>query len=82
VQARKTILIHEAAALIERIRDIAQAGVEDALVDPATLTAAVTSGLLDAPQLINNKFAQGKARTRIINGASIAVDQNGTPIQL
>ena len=80
VQARKNILIREAFALIDRIRNVAGIEVADPLTDPATLTKAVTSGLMDAPQLLNNKFARGKVRTRIINGASLDVDENGVPL--
>jgi hypothetical protein len=80
VQTRKYILIREAARLIERIQLCAQIDGEDPLADPGTLTRAVTSGLLDAPQLINNKYALGKARTKIIRGASIAVDEHGNAL--
>jgi len=44
------------------------------------LSAAVTSGILDAPQLRNNPFGLGKVVTRIIDGASCAVDDKGEPI--
>jgi hypothetical protein len=30
---------------------------------------------MDAPQLKNNKYAQGKARTQILHGASVVVDE-------
>jgi hypothetical protein len=36
--------------------------------------------LLDAPQLRNNKFGRGQALTRIVDGASVAVDKKGKPI--
>jgi len=80
VQERKAELMRAAAVLLERIRAAAPARVADALVEPTALANAVTSGLLDAPQLLNNQFAQGKARTRIIRGASIAVDEHGNPL--
>jgi hypothetical protein len=35
---------------------------------------------MDAPQLRNNKFGRGEVRTRIVNGASVAVDKKGKPI--
>ena len=59
---------------------MAPPGVDDPWADPATLAKAVTLGLLDAPQLRNNKFGRGQVRTRIINGASVAVDENGNPL--
>jgi len=80
VQERKQILIAEANTLLEHIRVIALPSVDDPWADPATLAKSVTMGLMDAPQLRNNKFALGKARTRIINGASIAVGEKGIPL--
>jgi hypothetical protein len=77
VQARKAELMAETRLLLDAIRDIAASGVADPWADPATLTKAVSLGLMDAPQLKNNHFARGQARTRIINGASLAVDENG-----
>ena len=46
----------------------------------ATLAAAVTSGILDAPQLNNNRFGRGSIRTRIVNGMCLAVDTDGHPL--
>jgi len=36
---------------------------------------------MDAPQLRNNKFGRGLVRTRIVNGASVAVNSRGKPIK-
>ena len=36
---------------------------------------AVTSGILDAPQLKNNPYGRGEVATRIIGGACLAVDE-------
>jgi len=80
VQERKMVLIRETNALLEQIRTIAPLDTADPWTDSLTLTKAVTSGLLDAPHLRNNKFALGKVRTRIINGASVAVDENDIPL--
>jgi hypothetical protein len=65
-------LVEEANQLLEKIRALADS-TDDPLTDPVTLTRAVTSGLLDAPQLRNNKFALGKVKTRIVNGACVEV---------
>jgi hypothetical protein len=54
--------------------------VQDAWIDPTTLAKAVKLGILDAPQLRNNAFAPGKVKTRIIGGASVAVDEMQQPI--
>ncbi len=80
VQERKSILVIEANNVLEQIRSLAALEVGDPWVDPATLARAVTTGLLDAPQLRNNKFGRGAVHTRIINGASMAVDESGVPL--
>lgn len=80
VQARKEELISEANVLLGAIGDIAGPGVDDPWADAATLAKAVTLGLMDAPQLQNNKFGLGKLRTRILNGACVAVDKDNRPL--
>ena len=82
VQARKEELIQEAKVTLEAIRALAGPDVEDPFTDPATLTRAVTSGVLDAPHLKNNPFARGQIATRIDQrGACVAVDpETGEPI--
>ena len=72
IQSRANQLAEEANQLLEKIRALADS-TDDPLVDPVTLTRAVTSGLLDAPQLRNNKFALGKVKTRIVNGACVEI---------
>ncbi len=71
IQSRVNQLEEQANQLLEKIRALGDS--PDPLTDPATLTRAVTSGLLDAPQLRNNKFALGKVKTRIVNGACVEV---------
>ncbi|MBC7242146.1 MAG: cobalamin B12-binding domain-containing protein [Anaerolineae bacterium] len=82
VQERKEELIAEAQVTLEAIRELAGPGVEDPLLDPATLARAVTTGILDAPHLKNNPYARGIAVTRIDErGACVAVDPaSGRPI--
>jgi len=80
VQSRVMALLDEARVTLSAIREIASNAVEDPFIDPRTLTRAVTSGILDAPHLQNNAFAYGRIRTRIIDGACVAVDENGEPI--
>lgn len=80
VQTRKEELIAEAQVTLEAIRNLAGPGVDDPWADAATLARAVTSGILDAPQLKNNPFGRGQIRTRIINGMCLAVDENGRPL--
>lgn len=76
IQKRVKALVKDANLLLDAIRSLS-ASASDPLTDPATLTLAVTSGLMDAPQLLNNKFGRGQVRTRILNGASVAVDDKG-----
>jgi hypothetical protein len=75
VQARREELGREARVTLSAICALAKRGSTDPLIDPATLAQAVTSGVLDAPQLRNNPFAQGQIVTRIDErGACVAVD--------
>jgi methylmalonyl-CoA mutase cobalamin-binding subunit len=78
---RRKQLVKEAALLLEAIAGLAGPDVEDPLTDAATLARAVTCGLLDAPQLRNNKFGRGEIRTNIVNGANVVVDEKGKPIK-
>lgn len=77
VQDRKRHLITEAQITLEAIQNLAEHNVDDPLVDPATLTKAVTTGVLDAPQLMNNSFGRGLIRTRVVDGACEVVDESG-----
>lgn len=82
VQVRKEELIAEAQVTLEAIRNLAAPGVDDPLTDPATLTKAVTTGVLDAPQLQNNPYGRGQIVTRIDQrGACVTVDsETGKPL--
>jgi len=82
VQERKEKLITEAEIAVEAIRNLAGPDVTEPLIDPATLTRAVTAGILDAPQLKNNPFGCGETATRIdARGACVAVDpRTGRPL--
>jgi methylmalonyl-CoA mutase cobalamin-binding subunit len=80
IQARVEFLTQEARTTIEAIQNLAPASTADPLADPATLTKAVSTGILDAPHLKNNPFARGTIQTRIVNGACVAVDSEGNPV--
>jgi hypothetical protein len=77
IQSRVSELAAEANITLRAIRDLADKDVADPLSDAATLAKAVHSGILDAPQLRNNTFAKGQIKTRIMNGACIAIDEKG-----
>ncbi len=77
VQARKAELVAEAQVTLDALRSLAGPDVPDPLTDPATLARAVAVGVLDAPQLRNNRFALGQIMTRIDSrGACVAVDSD------
>ena len=80
VQRRKAELLAEARITLEAIQRLASPQVEDPWTDADTLAKAVTSGILDAPQLKNNPFARGQVRTHILNGTCVAVDPSGRPL--
>jgi hypothetical protein len=83
VQARKDELVSEARLTLEAIRQLAPASHPDPWADAAILTRAVTTGILDAPQLRNNAFARGTIRTAIDErGACVTVDAvSGKPLR-
>jgi len=80
VQTRARQLAAEAQITLRAIRSIAEPCVPDPLIDPAALAKAVKLGILDAPQLRNNPYARGQISTRIVNGACVAVQPDGTPL--
>jgi methylmalonyl-CoA mutase cobalamin-binding subunit len=80
LQARRDELVAETRLTLEAIRSLAAPGVDDPWSDPDTLAKAVTSGILDAPQLKNNPFARGTIRTRLLDGMCVAMDAAGLPL--
>jgi len=81
ITRRRRELVKEANLLLEAISALAGPEVGDPFTDAATLARAVTCGLMDAPQLRNNKFGRGEVRTGIVNGANMAVDAKGKIIK-
>ncbi len=77
VIARKDELVKEASYTLEVIRGLGMGKSKDPLADAAVIAQAVTSGIMDAPQLRNNTFARGTDLTMIKDGASVAVDETG-----
>ncbi|HEY5269526.1 MAG TPA: cobalamin B12-binding domain-containing protein [Anaerolineales bacterium] len=80
VHERRDELVAEARLTLGAIRSLAAPGMDDPWTDAATLAAAVTSGILDAPQLKNNRFGCGAVRTQIVNGMCLAVNAKGRPL--
>ena len=81
VSKRRKQLVEDAGLLLEAIASLAGPETDDPFTDAATLARAVTCGLMDAPQLRNNKFGRGEIRTSIVNGANVTVDSKGKVIQ-
>jgi len=79
-QERREELAAETRITLDAIRSLAAPGVEDPLLDAATLARAVTSGILDAPHLKNNPFGRGAIRTQIVKGQCLTIDEKGHPI--
>jgi hypothetical protein len=77
VQTRRKALQEEAQVTLQAIRSLAGSRVTDPFIDPPTLARAVCEGILDAPQLKNNPFGQGRVETRIVAGGCTAVDSSG-----
>ena len=77
VLERAAELEAEAKITLKAIRNLALRDGLDPLTDPATLARAITSGILDAPQLANNPYGRGQIVTRIVNGACVAVNEDG-----
>lgn len=80
IKARIKWLVNEANLSIQAIRKLHVSNSGDPLINPETLAKAVTSGVLDAPQLKNNLFARGKVNTRIVRGACLSVNASGKPV--
>jgi len=81
VRERKEELIHEAEITLKAISNLAPDRIQFPLSNPIVLAKAVTTGILDAPQLKNNQFARGEINTRIVRGACQVVDASGLPIR-
>lgn len=81
VQKRKRELLDEAQILLGALRTFGTDLSDDPWSDPATLSAAIQTGLLDAPHFRGNSYLCGAIFTRCINGAWYAVDEKtGEPI--
>ncbi|NTW09082.1 MAG: methionine synthase, partial [Anaerolineaceae bacterium] len=75
---RKSYLIEQAGMTLQAISDLGTPDGGDALIDPQVLANAVKSGILDAPQLAGNPFAQGKIRAGLRDGGWDAISPDGS----
>lgn len=75
VKSRKNQLKDEARILLEALRKLGESESEDPWSDPAVISKAVKTGLLDTPHFQGNPHLCGNIMTRLINGAWYAVDK-------
>lgn len=73
IQHRVRELVCDAEMLVDAIHQLGAGTSTDPLSDPAVLAAAVTTGLLDAPQLLNNPYGKGEISTMIDHRAACVV---------
>jgi hypothetical protein len=76
IRNRVNHLVKEADITLDSIRYLGQDQEEDPFTSPKVLAKAVTSGIMDAPQLRNNSYARGQIKTAILNGCCEAVDDH------
>ncbi len=76
IEKRKEELIKQAKWIINLIPHLAKDKKElkNPYINPNVLNRLVKYGIFDAPHLKNNKFAKGKIKTKIINGACYSWD--------
>jgi len=77
VTRRRQQLVEETQKTLNAIQQLPGLQAGDPWTHPATLAQAVQTGILDAPQLRNNRFAPGQVQTRLIGGACLAVNSTG-----
>ncbi len=81
VVMRKNELVKEAQLLIATLQSLSDESSKDRLIDPDTYVRAVKEGILDTPHLRNNPIAKGLLKTKMIDGACLAIDpDSGNPI--
>jgi len=81
IQTQVDHLISEARLTLQAIQHLGSSRTPDPWTDPATLAECVKVGILDAPQLRHNPFAPGQIKTRVWNGACVAIHPDGTPLR-
>ena len=76
VLRRKNELGRDAKLLIAAIHSLGDENSVNPLIEAETYVQAVKVGVLDAPHLRNNPIAKGQLRTKMIDGACIAIDSD------
>ncbi|HRR96626.1 MAG TPA: methionine synthase [Candidatus Ratteibacteria bacterium] len=73
IQQQKEKLENEAKIILEAIKKLGE-NYQDPLIEPNVLEKAVKIGILDAPDLMGNKFAKGQISTAIVNGSCVSIE--------
>jgi methylmalonyl-CoA mutase cobalamin-binding subunit len=73
---RKDYLIEQAKNTLAAITKSSKSK-GDPFIDAATLEEAVLLGILDAPQLVGNRYGKGRIRAGLIDGGWDSVDEEG-----
>ena len=81
IQERKEILKAEAVQIIDGMLGLGVDAPGDPLLDVEVLARSVEIVLLDAPNLRSSPHACGQMRTRAVEGAIVAVDESGHPLE-
>ncbi|MBT9154832.1 MAG: hypothetical protein DDT39_01512 [Firmicutes bacterium] len=78
VAARRDFLVAEVTLLLEAIAELGNG--PDSLTDPRTIARAIEVGYLDAPHLKGNPYALGVVKTKMLDGACMAIDEQNRPL--
>jgi len=77
---RRDQLVREAIVLLNILVGLPEDSSIHPLLNPETYVRGLNQGVLDAPGLVGNPHARGELKTRMINGACYAVNEEGEPL--
>jgi len=82
IETRKLSLMKQAKWIINLISKLAinYEKQQNPWINPKILHDLVKYGIFDAPHLKNNKYAEGRIKTKLINGACDSIDDYQQPI--
>jgi len=81
ISKKRIEIIEEASWILGTVDNLGRyLGADDPFTDPATLSAAVRIGILDAPHLRGQRCALGCVDTGPVDGGCCTIDVNGRPL--
>ncbi|MFX1318719.1 MAG: methionine synthase [Promethearchaeota archaeon] len=80
IMKRRDQLVREAILLLDVLMELPEDSAIHPLLNPETYFLGLEFGVLDAPDLLGNPHAQGRLKTRVINGAYYAIDAQANPL--